>query len=88
MRMPMNYLEFAQQSLHYLASDRPFLFVVDFEKEQWNILPTDEAANQGIYYAFGDKTNAAFSSNTPSTARIEPVAEALETLRKNYTRGL
>ena len=84
MRMPMNYPEFAQQCLDYLASDRPFLFVVDFEKEHWNILPTEEAASQGIYYAFRDKTNAAFPSNAPSTARIKPVAEALETLRKNY----
>jgi para-aminobenzoate synthetase component 1 len=87
MLLPMIYPEFAQICLQYLASDRPFVFVVDFEKEHWNIVPTEEAASQGIFYAFREKTNAPLTKIPASTARIEPVQEAVEQLRTQYSEA-
>ncbi len=54
----MTYHEFSEKMSYYLSSDKPFLFLVDFEAQSFFISLLEDSLKNGVLYDIKGKTNA------------------------------
>ncbi len=54
----MHYPEFAEKCTAFLEAERPFVFLIDFEKENWHLFSQKEATEAGLFYNIKGTTNA------------------------------
>lgn len=63
----------------FMADNRPFFFVVDFEKTNPQIYPWEEAKQAGFWFDVKGKTNA---PQRPTSPR-KPELQSTPTVKKN-----
>ena len=72
----------------FMADNRPFFFVVDFEKTNPQIYPWEEAKQAGFWFDVKGKTNAPQRPTSPRKTEliVHPISEKEYTLAFDHVK--